>query len=168
MNNVGYFSRYENIIDTLSTQGAFLTVKDRSARLNTMTIGWALLGIMWRKPIFMIAVRSNRHTFKLLEDADDFTVTIPFADVKEQLIFCGTNSGAVIDKFQKGGLVTIPAVQVNTPIIEFKNSCCYECKIVQISAMDKTRLSAKYDQEIYQDRSYHTYYFGEIVACYEI
>jgi flavin reductase (DIM6/NTAB) family NADH-FMN oxidoreductase RutF len=42
-------------------QGAFLTVKSGEA-LNTMTIGWATIGHVWRKPIMMVAVRLSRHT----------------------------------------------------------------------------------------------------------
>ena len=45
--------------------GAFLTVK-AGEDLNTMTIGWATMGFVWRKPIFMIAVRDSRHTFGII------------------------------------------------------------------------------------------------------
>ena len=37
-------------------KGAFLTVKSSNA-INTMTIGWATIGYVWRKPIKMVAVR---------------------------------------------------------------------------------------------------------------
>jgi len=36
-------------------KGAFLTVKT-GEKLNTMAIGWATFGVVWRKPILMIAV----------------------------------------------------------------------------------------------------------------
>jgi flavin reductase (DIM6/NTAB) family NADH-FMN oxidoreductase RutF len=169
MNDItNYFSRYEEIIKNLHSQGAFLTVKDRSGRVNIMTIGWGLLGIVWRDPIFMVAVRPSRHTFGLLENADDFTVTIPFSDVSKQLIYCGTHSGSKVDKFKETDLQTVLARNVSSPVVEIKDSRHYECKIVQISAMDKNRLNAQYDAKQYQDHSYHTYFFGKIVACYEI
>ena len=41
-------------------KGAFLTVRDKG-RLNTMTIGWALFGHIWRRPVLMVAVRASRH-----------------------------------------------------------------------------------------------------------
>ncbi len=37
-------------------KGAFLTVKNDN-RVNTMTIGWGNIGIIWNKPIFMVLVR---------------------------------------------------------------------------------------------------------------
>jgi flavin reductase (DIM6/NTAB) family NADH-FMN oxidoreductase RutF len=169
MNNItDYFSRYEEIIKKLRSQGAFLTVKDRSGRVNVMTIGWGLMGIMWRDPVFMVAIRSNRYTFGLLENADDFTVTIPFSNMSEQLVYCGTHSGSKVDKFKECNLRTMLAENINSPVLEIKNSRQYECKIVQMSAMDKNRLNSQYDIDLYQDHSYHTYFFGKIVACYEM
>jgi len=168
MSIVDWFSRYDDVIEVLNKQGAFLTVKDRLGKLNTMTIGWAFLGVMWRDPVFMVVVRPTRYTFRLLENADDFTVTVPFSDMSKQLNFCGTSSGSNVDKFKECGLTTISAQNVKSPVIEIKNSRQYECKIVQISAMDKNRLNLQYDMEIYQDKSYHTYFFGKIVACYEM
>ena len=73
-------------------KGAFLTVKSGEA-INTMTIGWATIGHVWRKPIMMVAVRLSRHTFGMIETAEDFTVSIPASDMKEELMFCGTKSG---------------------------------------------------------------------------
>lgn len=116
----------------------------------------------------MVAVRPSRYTFKLIENADDFTVTLPFSDMSEPLMFCGTHSGKDIDKLKGANIVTLPAQKVSSPIIEAKSARYYECKIVQASAMDKNRLEPKCIQEFYKDNSYHTYYFGEVVACYEV
>ena len=168
MDTKNYFSDCDNVMKMLSDQGAFLTVKDRTSRINVMTIGWGLMGIVWQDPIFMTAVRPSRYTFSLLENADDFTVTVPFSDMNKQLVFCGTHSGSKTDKFKEGGLNTLPAKNVNSPIIETTNARCYECKIVQMSAMDNKRLNKRYDEKLYSDVSYHTYYFGKIVACYEM
>ena len=148
-------------------KGAFLTVKNRQSELNTMTIGWVMFGILWRKPILMIAVRPDRYTFKLIENADDFTVTFPVAEMNKQLNFCGIHSGRNMDKFKKCGLLVQAAQKVSSPIVLAKTARYYECQIVQTTAMDKAGLNQKYDRDVYQDKSYHTYYFGEIVACYE-
>ena len=86
-------------------KGAFLTVKAGS-ELNTMTIGWATTGHIWRKNVFMIAVRESRHTFGLIERADNFTVSVPTLDYKKEVLFCGTKSGRDVDKFKAGDLKT--------------------------------------------------------------
>ena len=61
-------------------QGAFLTVKAGEA-VNTMTIGWATIGCIWQRAVFMVAVRDSRHTFTLMEQSDTFTVTVPILPV---------------------------------------------------------------------------------------
>ena len=82
-------------------QGAFLTVKAGEA-VNTMTIGWATIGIIWQRPIFMVAVRDSRHTFTLMEQADNFTVTVPAGSAHNKAVaFCGTKSGRDVDKFKE-------------------------------------------------------------------
>jgi len=79
--------------------GAFLTVKSGEA-INTMTIGWATIGFVWRKPIITVAVRLLRHTFSIIEMAEDFTVSIPSSDMKKEIMFCGTKSGRDYNKFK--------------------------------------------------------------------
>jgi flavin reductase (DIM6/NTAB) family NADH-FMN oxidoreductase RutF len=166
MKEIKYYERLDDVIEHVR-KGAFLTVKDRNGELNTMTIGWLMVGYVWRAPMLMVAVRPSRHTFKLIENAEDYTVTIPFSDMKKQLAFCGTHSGADFDKFKECGLIAKPAQKVNSPIIEAESARYYECKIVQATAMDKNRLDPQYDKDSYPDKSYHTYYFGEIVTSYE-
>ena len=145
-------------------EGVFLTVK-AGGKLNTMTIGWATIGICWRKPIFMVAVRNSRHTFTLIEAAADFTVSMPSGDLRKEIMYCGTKSGREVDKFKACRLETEDARRVYSPIIKVPGRH-YECRIVFKSAMDPAHLIAEY-QSIYPEKDYHTLYFGEILACYE-
>jgi flavin reductase (DIM6/NTAB) family NADH-FMN oxidoreductase RutF len=160
---------YMAVADKAMTQieeGAFLTVKSGDA-LNTMTIGWALIGHIWHKSVLMVAVRLSRHTFGLIEEAADFTVSIPSTDMAEALTFCGTKSGRDYDKFEACNLQVADSQEVASPIIKTPG-LHYECKIVYKSAMDPTFLDEAYDEEIYPAKDYHTLYFGEIKACYEL
>jgi flavin reductase (DIM6/NTAB) family NADH-FMN oxidoreductase RutF len=145
--------------------GAFLTVKSGEA-INTMTIGWATIGYVWRKPIIMIAVRLSRHTFSIIETAEDFTVSIPSSDMKKEIMFCGTKSGRDYNKFKECSLRISDSQKVVTPIIKVPG-LHYECKIVYKSAMDPSYLNEDYDTGLYPEKDYHTLYFGEIVDCYE-
>ncbi|MCG4586306.1 flavin reductase, partial [Anaerosalibacter bizertensis] len=84
--------------------GAFLTVKSGD-EVNTMTIGWGNIGVIWSMPIFTVAVRYSRHTYNLLENSDEFTVSIPIKiDMKKELAFCGTKSGRDVNKFKECNL----------------------------------------------------------------
>ena len=146
-------------------EGAFLTVKSAQG-LNTMIIGWATFGIVWKKPIMMVAVRLSRHTFGIMEAAKDFTVTVPAGGMEKEIAFCGSKSGRDVDKFKKCNLETTDSRQVASPIIKTRGRH-YECKIVYKSAMDPSHLDKGYDSSLYPQKDYHTLYFGEILACYE-
>ncbi|MBU0944607.1 MAG: flavin reductase family protein [Proteobacteria bacterium] len=147
------------------SKGAFLTVQ-AEGKVNTMTIGWATIGFVWQKEVFMVAVRDSRYTFQLLEKADDFTVTIP-ADKSfdKAVMFCGTKSGRDYDKFVECGLHEKEAQRVASPIIDIPG-IHYECKIIYKTAMDNAFLEPSFEK-LYPEKDYHTLYFAEIVACYE-
>jgi flavin reductase (DIM6/NTAB) family NADH-FMN oxidoreductase RutF len=164
MNNVDYMSIAQDSINKIK-EGAFLTVQSGNA-LNTMTIGWASFGVVWRKPIMMVAVRSSRHTFGIIETANDFTVTVPAGDMRKEIAFCGSKSGRDVDKFKLSNLETARSRRVASPIIRTRGRH-YECKIIYKSAMDPAHLDKDYDSSLYPKKDYHTLYFGEILACYE-
>ncbi len=145
-------------------KGAFLTVKAGES-LNAMTIGWGLIGIIWQRPVFMVAVRDSRHTFTIIEKASDFTVSVPTSDMKEALMFCGTKSGRNVDKFEALGLVPMAAKQTVSPVIKLKG-IHLEC-LIRFRAPMNPALLDKALEELYPAKDYHTLYFGEIVACYE-
>ena len=146
-------------------KGAFLTVKAGDA-LNTMTIGWATIGFIWQKPIFMVAVRDSRYTFGIIEKAADFTVTIPSGNMSKAIAYCGTKSGRDVDKFKECNLKTANGQKVTSPIIDVAG-IQYECKIVFKAPMNPALLDQEYDKALYPQKDYHTLYFGEILACYE-
>ncbi len=166
MKNVNYLSVAEEVMQQIKSKGAFLVAKSKDGKkTNVMTIGWAAIGYMWSKPIMTVMVRKSRFTHHIIEKASGFTVSIPTDDLKEALNFCGTKSGRDVDKFKEYNLTTIPAQKVETPIIDI-SGFHYECKIVYKSEMNPDFLCKEYKEDIYTDNDYHTFYFGEIVACY--
>jgi len=164
MKDVDYMRVAEDSINKIK-EGAFLTVKSGNA-LNTMTIGWATFGVVWSKRIMLVAVRSSRHTFGIIEAAKDFTVTVPAGDLHEEIAYCGSKSGRDVDKFKMCNLETTDSRQTVSPIIKARGRH-YECKIIYKSAMDPAHLDKDYDSSLYPKKDYHTLYFGEILACYE-
>jgi flavin reductase (DIM6/NTAB) family NADH-FMN oxidoreductase RutF len=164
MRDMDYLAVAQTAIDRIRA-GAFLTVR-AGERLNTMTIGWAFIGFCWRKPMFVVAVRDSRHTFALIEEAEDFTVSIPSGDMREAIQFCGTRSGRDVDKFAACGLKATAGRRVTSPIVDAAG-LHFECHIVYRSAMDPAFLAEDLTS-LYPQKDYHTLYFGEIMACYEI
>ncbi|MBW1721088.1 MAG: flavin reductase family protein [Deltaproteobacteria bacterium] len=164
MKKLDYMAVAERIMKQIK-RGAFLTVKAGDA-LNTMTIGWAAVGFVWNKPVFMVAVRDSRHTFGIIEKAEDFTVTVPTADMKDALMYCGTKSGRDVDKFRECNLKTRDGRTTSSPIIDIPG-IQFECRIVFKAPMDPKYLAKEYDERLYPEKDYHTLYFGEILDCYE-
>jgi len=167
MKNVDYLSVAEEVMQQIKAKGAFLVAKFKDGKkINVMTIGWAAIGYMWRKPIMMVMVRKSRFTHHIIEQASSFTVNISTSDSEEALNFCGAKSGRDVNKFKECKLSIVPAQKVDTPIINLPGFH-YECKIVCKSEINPDFLCKEYKEDVYADNDYHTFYFGEIVACYE-
>jgi len=159
-----YLGQADQLMERIK-RGAFLTVKADDV-VNTMTIGWATIGYIWQRPVFMVAVRDSRYTFTLLEKTDNFTVTIPAGDEQNQAVtFCGTKSGRDFDKFKECNLLPKQARCTESPIVGIPG-IHYECKIVYKSAMNNAFLDSDLEK-LYPKKDYHTLYFGEILATYE-
>jgi len=143
-------------------QGAFLVVQAKE-RKNLMTIGWALIGFVWRRSTMMVAVRKSRFTHSLIEEADSFTVSVPTGNMEKEINFCGSKSGRNLDKFKECHLATIKAKKVSSPILKVPGYH-FECRMVYRTPMDPKWMSKDLGQ-IYPEQDYHTLYFGEIMAC---
>lgn len=131
--------------------GLLLVAQGRDSLPNAMTIGWGLIGILWGKPVFVVAVHPARYTYTLMEEAEDFTVNGLGKGMENVTDYCGKVSGRDHRKFEELHLTAVPARLVKTPIIK---ECVlhYECKIIH-------KASSK-------PITGHTLYFGEILATY--
>src|SRR5690625_4439310 len=110
-------------------KGAFLTVKNKD-EVNTMTIGWGSISYIWGMPIFMVAVRYSRHTYRLIDNEKEFTVSIPLNnDLKKELAYCGVQSGRDVNKFEECSLTMMDGQKISTPIIG-ECELHYECSVV--------------------------------------
>ena len=146
-------------------KGAFLTTSS-NGEVNTMTIAWGSIGFMWRKEVFTVMVRPSRHTYSLIENADNFTVSIPiYEDLSKQLKYCGTTSGKYENKIKNLGLILKQSQEVSTPIIG-DCSLHYECKIIATQPLKPLTLVPEIEEKSYNKGDFHTLYYGEIVACY--
>lgn len=164
MKSVEYNEYAKEALEGLST-GAFLNVT-HGGQDNTMTIGWGSMSYIWRKPVFMVMVRYSRHTYKMLDRAGEFAVSIPFGnDFKKDLALCGSKSGRDIDKFQACNFPSVRANKVNAPLILGCN-IHYECRVLYKQVLDPVALEAGLSSKFYKDDDLHVLYYGEIVGTY--
>jgi flavin reductase (DIM6/NTAB) family NADH-FMN oxidoreductase RutF len=148
--------------------GILLTTKSGD-KVNTMTIGWGMIGVEWGKPVFLALVRQSRHTKKLLDANGEFTVNIPLDSVDKKIIgFCGSKSGADVDKIKELGLTLEEPEVISVPGIR-QLPLTLECKVLYQQTQDASKFPQsivdRYYPQPYDD---HTVYYGEIVSAYII
>lgn len=164
MRELNYLDVLGYATDKMSHQGVFLTVPGETA--NTMTIGWGWIGYCWKKPVFVAAVRPQRHTYELIKKAGCFTVSVPTSrELKAELAMAGTKSGRDINKFEGHGLTAVPAQQVEAPIVG-ECGLHFECRIVMNGFMMGDTIDREIMDRCYPQNDLHELFFGEIVACY--
>ena len=164
MKEINYNEALELTTKRLADGGVFLNVGGDAP--NTMTIGWATIGYIWKKPGFMVVVRKQRHTHALISKAGEFTVSVPTKNtLKAELVFAGTKSGRDCDKFSGHGITGAPAQKVNAPIIK-ECGLHFECRTLLQQDMDPAMMDDALVNGIYAAGDFHTMYFGDILACY--
>jgi flavin reductase (DIM6/NTAB) family NADH-FMN oxidoreductase RutF len=151
---------YEKLDD-----GVLLVSAGSDGRKNIMTIGWGLVGVLWREPVFMVAVRDSRYTHELMEETNEFTVNIPGDDMGEAIELSGGVSGRDQDKFKETGLTAVAGKNVQAPII---SECLlhFECKVIGKTQLSPGKLSGEVLQGCYPRDDYHTLYYGKILSVY--
>lgn len=163
--SINFTEHLEEGMNYLHKSGAFLTVKNVT-KVNTMTISWGNIGYIWNKPIFTVLVRKSRYTHDLIENTNEFTISIPLNNVlKKELLFCGTKSGRDVNKITECHLNLDASKMISTPII---GNCQlhYECKILFKHTMSDENLSQVVKDTYYSPKDFHTLYYGEIICCY--
>ncbi len=159
---------FEYLIETerlLKGDGLFLVSAGKDGRANTMTIGWGLIGTIWRKPFFLVAVRPSRFTHCLIEESGEFTVCLPAKGMEHALEFCGTKSGRDVDKFRELNLTAVKGFEVAVSYIA-ECPVHYECKVAYKTDLKPEMLDEELRRDCYPAGDYHTLYFGLILGVY--
>jgi len=160
---MNFYDKLDKVMDSFAKhKGGFLTVKDAYGKVNTMTISWGFVGVVWGKPHFITLVRPVRYTWDLLKTADSFTVSFPFEGMDEELRICGVESGRDIDKSK---VVTFThAKSVVSPVVA---GCdfYYECKINYVDTLHGEKIPKPHEQ-FYPQEDWHDLFYGEIVDAY--
>lgn len=162
------FMKYlDRSLKYLHRQGAFLTVKDADGKENVMTIAWGNIGFEWGRPIFTVLVRKSRYTWHIIENATEFTVSVPVSPkAKDKLAFTGSRTGEEIDKFDQGIITREKARSVDVSTVA-EGDIIWECKIIYKHKVDPEVLADEALKISYRDGDFHSIYYGEIVDCYK-
>ena len=153
-------------------KGALLTTK-AGERVDTMTIGWGHLGIIWGTPVFVAYIRRSRFTRNLLDENPEFTVNLSTDPDSRILKFCGERSGYRTDKIADAGLTLVESDKISVPGIH-QFPITLECKVVYTQDQDLSEIPLRIKDRFYPrdaetgSADIHTAFYGEIVAAYRI
>ena len=156
---------HDNPFTLIGEQWALLSAGDREA-FNTMTVAWAGMGILWKKPVTMIYVRPQRYTYGFTEKSEYYTLSFFAPDEqREALKLCGTKSGRDMDKFAAAGL-TPAFAECGAPYIAEGELVLVCKKLYAQDLKEECFLNREVMQGCYPLKDYHRMYVGEIIEAY--
>ncbi|MDO4481163.1 MAG: flavin reductase family protein [Bacillota bacterium] len=158
-------------------KGALLT-SCADGKVNTMAIGWGMIGIQWSKPVFVAMIRESRYTREILDKNGEFTVNVPCGEYDKKILgYCGSKSGRDTDKISDMKLTLEEPVSIGVPGIK-ELPLTLECRVIYRQKQDPAAVSDEDKKELYPqehesddpeaNRDYHVYYIAEILNSYII
>lgn len=131
--------------------------------MNTMTIGWGGLGILWghNNPVVTVYVEKSRYTHEFMERNEYFTLTAFTNEYRGALQYLGSHSGRDGDKISTTGL-TVDFTDMGNPY--FKEArLVIECKKIYADPFNPEGLGERGKSVYANGRQLHTVYIGEII-----
>ena len=161
---VDYAPQIPELMAGLEQPGLLLVVADSRRPANVMTIGWALFGRVWGRPMCTVLVRPSRYTFDLINRAGAFTVNLMPPGFGQAVARCGTVSGREVDKFAEQGWVpaqgeTVPASYIPEGALHL------ECRTVLTNEVTP-ELEPQLLATCYPRGDLHTLYHGLVTGVF--
>jgi flavin reductase (DIM6/NTAB) family NADH-FMN oxidoreductase RutF len=149
------------IVNKLIKPGLLVVTGNGLERKNIMTIGWMEIGYVWREPVVTIAVRPSRHSYKLINEQNEFTVNIMPDNCNKEVEFCGAQSGAFCDKFNETKLHPMNSKKVRTVSIK-EALMTIECKILNRNKIAPENLSDLILARYYNKGDFHDIFTASV------
>ena len=104
---------------------------------NIITVAWC--GILNTvPPKTYISVRPSRHSYGIIKEHGEFVLNLPPASLVRAADYCGTYTGAKVDKFKKCNLTKLQVEDVKAPLIAEApiSLCCRVTDVVPLGSHD--------------------------------
>lgn len=124
-----------------------VTCGETRDRPNIIAVSFCM-PVSRKPPLLACAIGKETHSSGLIDRYGEFIVNVPTAEVWRKVFFCGSHSGATVDKFEETGFTPRRGLKVMAPIIE---ECVahMECRL-----KERVETGEKY------------LYIGEVVEAY--
>ncbi len=165
MKKIDVSSVSQNVFSAIGQQWMLLTAGDRE-KLNTMTVSWGGMGVLWGKNVVTVYVRPQRYTYEFMERGDYFTVAFFGEDRHKDLALCGSKSGRDVDKVKACGFT--PAYATGDAPYFAEAKLVFVCRKLYFDDIEPAHfLAGDIDEKNYPGKDYHRMYIGEIVEVLE-
>ncbi|MBQ9802566.1 MAG: flavin reductase family protein [Clostridia bacterium] len=104
---------------------------------NIITVAWC--GILNTvPPKTYISVRPSRHSYGIIKEHGEFVLNLTPASLVRAADYCGTYTGAKVDKFKKCNLTKLQVEDVKAPLIAEApiSLCCRVTDVVPLGSHD--------------------------------
>ena len=151
-----------NIFNEFGKNWMLVSAKKPDGTVNTMTVSWGAMGMLWGKNAATIYIRQSRFTKEFIDSSDYFTVSL-FDGHKKELGILGSKSGRNGDKVAEVGFT--PVTVEDQPAFD-ESKCVCICRKMYRTDIPLDSMPSDVVDRWYSDGDYHTMYIGEIVSCY--
>ncbi len=88
-----------------------------SSKDNIMAVAWQC-PLSKNPPKFGVSLAQKRHTYKLIEETKEFAVNFLENKYLKDLLYCGTNTGKEVDKFEETKFTPEDAEKISSKIVK--------------------------------------------------
>lgn len=148
-----------NIIKLLEVDWMLVTAGD-DKEFNMMTASWGGLGRLYEKPTTTSFIYPTRFTYQLMERGDYYTLSFYTEAYREQLKYCGSNTGKDTNKVEATGLT--PITTPNGAKAFAEAWLIIECKKMVSQTLTPEALIDDDLKEEWIGKQLHKMYIGEI------
>ncbi len=149
----------DNTFRLIGKDWALVTAGNKD-KVNTMTVSWGGVGIMWGKPVAFIFIRPQRYTKTFIDNEEVLSLSFYEEKYRDMLSFMGTKSGKDIDKIKEMGLTTV--FDDNTPYFNEAKSVMLLKKLYAQEMNTESFIDKSCNEKWYAQKDYHTMYVCEI------
>lgn len=102
---------------------------------NIMTLGWHMV-LAFTPSRLATMVSSDNHSAALMRRSGECVINLPTAEMLDTVVGIGNCSGAAVDKFERLGLETTAASEVDAPLLAQCHSS-FECRLADRSQIKR-------------------------------
>jgi flavin reductase (DIM6/NTAB) family NADH-FMN oxidoreductase RutF len=161
---IDWREHYPAVMKAMTSHGLLLGSYDAAGAANVMTIGWGAVGSFWGLPVWIVAVRPNRHTFRCIEHSACFTVNVPTEAMGLACVAAGNTSGPAANVWELAKVTPERARSVLAPAVA-QCLIVYECHVVHAADVQPNRMGDEV-RGMYVDEEMHRVYYGKIVETW--